>query len=125
MKKDTNEEQVETLSNFIDILKNIKKIRKRREESLDTMFWEYNNYNIDRFEDRESKIQKHLPDNLVHTKAFLASNLGFNRSSMDPKYIEILNRFKLDKRSSSGSMRNALHYETLKRLIIKYFEMKK
>lgn len=125
MKKDTNEEQVETLSDFIDILKNIKKIRRRREESLDRMFWEYNNYNIDRFEDRESKIQKHLPDNLVHPKAFLASNLGFNRSSMDPKYSEILNRFKLDKRSSSGSMRNALHYETLKRLIIKYFETKK
>lgn len=118
-------EQAATLGDFIRILKDIRSMKKRRNESLDRMFWEYNNYNVDLFEDRESKMQKYLTDAVVRPKAFLASNLGFNRSSMDSKYSEILNKFKLDRRSTSGSIRNAFHYETLKRLIIKYFESKK
>ncbi len=125
MEKDENVEQAKTLEEFIKMIKNIKEITKRRKESLDRLFWEYNNCNINLFEDKESKIQKYIPEIASRPKAFLASNLGFNRSSMDSKYSDILNRFKIDRRSSSGSMRNALHYETLKKLIIKYFEVKK
>lgn len=125
MESEEIKEQARTLQEFIKILQNIKRIRKRRSDSLSRMFWEYENYNIDLFEDRESKIQKYLTDSTTHPKALLASNLGFNRSSMESKYSEILNKFKLDRRATSGSIRNALHYETLKRLIIKYFETKK
>jgi len=125
MENNETKEQAETLKEFVTILQNIKRIRARRSESLSRMFWEYENYNVDLFEDRESKIQKYLADTVSHPKALLASNLGFNRSSMENKYSEVLNKFKLDRRSMSGSIRNALHYETLKRLIIKYFEVKK
>lgn len=125
MTKEERKEQVEVLKSFIEILQDVKKMRKRRKATLDRVFWEYNNYNVDLFEDRESKIQKYLTEQITHPRAFLASNLGFNRSSMESKYNEILNKFKLDKRSMSGSIRNAFHYEILKRLIIKYFEMKK
>lgn len=125
MERDEAKEQADTLRDFIKILQDIGKIRKRRAESLRRMFWEYENYNIDLFEDRESKIQKYLPEYISRPKAFLASNLGFNRSSMENKFTEILAKFKLDKRSMSGSMRNAIHYETLKRLIIKYFDVKR
>lgn len=111
----------ETLLDFIEILRNIRRIRERRRVSLDRMFWEYNNYNVDLFEDRESKIKKYTTE-ASYPKAFLASNLGFNRASMDPKYTDVLNKFKLEKKSMSGSIRNAIHFETLKRLIIKYFE---
>lgn len=111
----------ETLLDFIEILRNIRNIRERRRISLERMFWEYNNYNVDLFEDRDSKIKKYAAE-ASYPKAFLASNLGFNRSSMDPKYTDILNKFKLEKKSMSGSIRNAIHFETLKRLIIKYFE---
>ena len=122
---DENADQIHTIKEFIEILRNIKQIRNRRDDSLNKMFWEYNNYNIDLFEDKESKMQKYIADTPPRPKAFLASNLGFNRSSMETKYTDILNKFKLDRRSTSGSMRNALHYETLKKLIIKYFETKK
>lgn len=125
MENGENIDQENTIKEFIEILKNIKQMRKRREDSLSRMFWEYGNYNIDLFEDKESKMQKYLADTPTRPKAFLATNLGFNRSSMETKYTDILNKFKLDRRSTSGSMRNALHYETLKKLIIKYFEVKK
>lgn len=122
MQKD---EEVETLKEFVEILKNVGNRRKRRAESLERMFWEYGNYNIDLFEDKESKIQKYIQEASTYPKAFLASNLGFNRSTMDPKFNEILGKFKLDKRSTSGSIRNALHYEVLKKLLLRYFENKK
>lgn len=118
-------DELETLKTFIEILKNIGEIRKRRTDSLDRMFWEYNNYNIDLFEDKESKIQKYLNDAPIYPKAFLASNLGFNRSTMDPRFNDVLSKFKLEKRSTSGSIRNALHFETLKKLLIRYFDSKK
>lgn len=123
MSQEENEKQI--LREFIDILRNIRHVRDMRKQSLERMFWEYNNCNVDLFEDRESKIQKYLPEKMVYPKAFLVSNLGFNRSTMDSKYMEILNRFKLGKKSTSGSIRNALHFETLKYLIIKYFEKPK
>lgn len=120
MKPEKNEKQ--TVREFIDILRSIRDVRDMRRQSLERMFWEYNNCNVDLFEDRESKIQKYLPEKLVYPKAFLASNLGFNRSTMDSKYMEILSRFKLGKKSTSGSIRNAVHFETLKHLIMKYFD---
>lgn len=122
---DEGKQPEDVLRDFINILGNIKQTVKNRKKALDRMFWEYNNCNVDLFEDRESKIQKYIPQKPVYPRAFLASNLGFNRSTMDSKYMEILNKFKLEKKSSSGSIRNALHYEILKHLIIKYFERSK
>jgi hypothetical protein len=119
------DEEKETLKSFVELLRNIGSIRKRREESLERMFWEFNNYNIDLFEDKESKILKYIPEPTQYPKAFLASNLGFNRATMDQRFHEILNKFKLEKRSTSGSIRNALYFEVLKKLLIKYFESKK
>lgn len=119
------ESEREAVREFIDVLRRIKDIKCMRKDALERMFWEYNNCNVNLFEDRESKIQKYLPEKIVYPKAFLASNLGFNRSTMDPKYMEILNRFKLGKKSSSGSIRNAVHFEILKHLIIKYYEKTK
>ena len=118
-------EELETLEKFVDILRNIGKQRKRREESINRMFWEYQNFNVDMFEDRESKIQKYMQEAPSYPKAFLASNIGFNRSTMDPRFNEILNKFKLDRKSNSGSIRNALHFEVLKKLLLRYFENKK
>ena len=118
-------DEIDTLKSFVNILRDIGNIRKRREQSLERMFWEYNNFNIDLFEDKESKIQKYISETSTYPKAFLASNLGFNRSTMDPKFNDILNKFKLDRKSNSGSMRNALHYEILKKLLLRYFEHKK
>lgn len=120
MKHEENEKKV--VREFISVLRRIRGIRHMRKHALERMFWEYNNCNVNLFEDRESKIQKYLPEKIAYPRAFLASNLGFNRSTMDPKYMEVLGMFKLGKKSSSGSIRNALHFETLKHLIIKYYD---
>lgn len=123
MKKD---EQIQkTLETFIEILRNVDKFQKGRADSLNRMFWEYNNLNINEFEDTETKYQKIIPDKRSYANAFMASSLGFNKSTMQVKYNEILHRFKLDRRPQVASLRNALHYEKLKVLIIKYYELLK
>lgn len=116
------EKYKKTLVNFINILQNIKAIRKNREDCINEIFWEYNNCNIDQLEDTESKIKKYLPNKIVYPKSFLASNIGFSKTKMDPRCSDILNKFGLEKKSTSGSLRNALHYDILKHLIMKYLE---
>jgi hypothetical protein len=116
------EKNRKTLADFVNILANIKEIRKARKECLNSIFWEFNNCNIDQFEDIESKIKKYISEKITYPRSFLASNIGFNRSTMEPRFSDILNKFKLDKRSTSGSIRNALHFDVLKHLILKHFD---
>lgn len=116
------EKYTKTLRDFVKILQNIREIRSNRDDCVERLFWEFKNCNVDLFEDFDSKIKKYLPEKISYPKAFLASNISFNRSSMDPKYSDVLNKFRLDRRSNSGSLRNALHFDIFKNLIIKYFE---
>lgn len=111
-----------TLDAFIGILGSAEQDKERRAASLDRMFWEYNNLNINEFEDTETKFAKIVAEKRTYPPAFVASSLGFNKSTMQVKYNDVLMRFGLERRPVVASLRNALHYEKLKIMIIKYYE---
>lgn len=111
-----------TLDAFIGILGSVEQDKERRAASLDRMFWEYNNLNINEFEDTETKFAKIVAEKRTYPPAFVASSLGFNKSTMQVKYNDVLMRFGLERRPVVASLRNALHYEKLKIMIIKYYE---
>lgn len=81
--------------------------------------------NIDRFEDSETKFMKYVPERRTYPNAFLTSSLGFTKSSMQIKYNNILSKFGLDIRPRSNTLENALLFERLKLLIVKYYDMQK
>ncbi|KAI5170293.1 hypothetical protein PAEPH01_1312 [Pancytospora epiphaga] len=114
-----------TLDDFLKILINIKSYKEGRRRSLNRMFWEYNNLNVNEFEDNETRYRRIVHEKRPYPGAFFASSLGFTKSTMQVKYGDLLRRYKLDRRPAVASLKNSLHYEKLKHLIIKYFELLK
>jgi len=118
--KDENKIQ-ETVNEFVDLVRNIDGLR-RRNSFINRMFWEYNNININELEDTEMKYKRIVSEKKSYPSAFLASSLGFNKGNLNSRYLQILNAFGLDKKPRAPSLRNALAFEKLKLLIIKYFD---
>ncbi|ORD93405.1 hypothetical protein ECANGB1_2318 [Enterospora canceri] len=106
-------------------LRRVSEYRKNRKKLLNMIFWEYENYNMDKFEDRDAKIYKIISEKKNYPNSFLGSSLGFTKSTMDSRYQEVLNKFRLDKRPQVASPRNCLEFEKLKFLLVKLFEFKK
>lgn len=115
----------EILSDFIELVDNIKQYKEDRKKALDIMFWEYNNINIHDFEDSITKFRRHFPDRRAYPSAFLASSLGFNKSNFSNKHNEFLQKFKLYKKPRVATLKNGLHFEKLKIILIKYMELMK
>ncbi|KAI4291657.1 hypothetical protein PAPHI01_0931 [Pancytospora philotis] len=119
----SEERTSKTVEEYIEILANVESLRKERNGSLSRMFWELRGLNVDEFEDGETKYQKIVPEKRTYSSTFMASSLGFNKSTIQAKYTEFLQRFHLERRPRVATLRNALHFEKLKFLIIKYFEL--
>ncbi|ORD99942.1 hypothetical protein A0H76_2634 [Hepatospora eriocheir] len=116
-------EQKKLLKEYLNILKNIKRIKKNRSDLLNKVHWEFENHNLDLFENRESKISKYLIKKREYTGSFLGSSLGFTKMNYESKHNTILSQFNLEKKPTVCSARNSLAYETLKRLIRILYEM--
>lgn len=120
---DRNDIQSEQLvKDYLKELGSIKSAFKTRKQLMNMMFWEYENYNTHMFEDRDAKIYKIISEKQTYQNSFLGSSLGFNKTNMENKYLEILHKFRLEKKPQSPSPRNCLEFEKLKLLLIKLFE---
>lgn len=113
------------IKEFLKELKNVEIYKKNRQSILNMMFWEYENHNTHLFEDKDTKIYKIIPEKRTYHNSFLGSSLGFNKSTLEPKYIDILHKFDLDKKPMIPSPKNCIEFEKLKYLIIKFFELNK
>lgn len=113
------------IDNYVEVINNIKELRSTRTDIINRHFYELYNYNIDDLEDRDSRISRLVSRSFTYPNSFLASSLGFNRTTWNKKYEEILNKFDLGKKPKHQTLRSMLMFERLKYLIIKYFEMKK
>lgn len=113
------------LEDFVEMLRNVGDDRRRRAAAMDQMFWEYNNLNIGEFEDTDTRYARAVPERRAYPNAFLASSLGFNKSSMQSRYNEVLHKFGLERKPRVATLKNALHYERMKVLIIKYYDLLK
>lgn len=107
---------------YLKILKDIKNLKSKRESILNNHLYEFNNYNIHKLEDKDTKISRLTGRSFTYPNTFLASSLGFNRSSWNKKYEEILKKFGLKKKLKYQTFRNMKEFEKLKYLIIKYYE---
>jgi hypothetical protein len=110
---------------YIAFLNDIEGIRKRRNEIVLKHFNELLTCNIDYLEDKQALINRIISKDLVYPSAFLASSLGFNRSSWQQGYEKILSEVGMHKRPKYSTLRNMLLFEKLKWLIIRYYERKK
>ncbi|KAL6122347.1 hypothetical protein NUSPORA_00650 [Nucleospora cyclopteri] len=119
-----SEKEKHIFKEFLSELLQVEKYREDRKKLLDVMFWEYANYNIHLFEDRDTKIYKYITDKRNYPNSFLGSTMGFNKTTMDNKYLDILSKFKLGKKPAIPSPNNCIEFEKLKLLIIKLYEMR-
>lgn len=121
-----NDEEIKYLTeNYEKSIENLSLWKKKRICVLNRIFWEFNNINIDEFEDLDSKFIKLIPEKRVYPNAFLASSLGFSKSSLDSRHTSILHKFNLENKPRVPSLKNALHFERLKLLMNKYFDKNK
>lgn len=123
--KDETVRKQELVADYLQLLHRIEKCQKEREDTLNRTFWEYKNLNIGELEDTETRFSRLFPERRAYPSAFMASSLGFNKSSMQLKYNEVLTRFHLDRKPRAATLTSALHYERLKILITKYYELLK
>lgn len=119
------EQDLKTVAAVVDLLGRIPQLQSRRSNALYTQFWEYEHLNIGQFEDTEAKCHRLIPEKRSYPSAFIATSLGFTKSSMQVKYNNILAKFHLDSRPVAATLRVALLYERLKYLLIKYYEVQK
>ncbi|OQS55181.1 hypothetical protein EHP00_1713 [Ecytonucleospora hepatopenaei] len=123
IKNDISHENIEIVKEYLNELKTIKEAYNKRKQLLNIMFWEYENHNTHLYEDRDAKIYKIISDKQIYPNSFLGSSLGFNKTNMDQKFLDILHKFRLDKKPNAPSPRNSVEFEKLKLLIIKLFEI--
>ncbi|KAI5151997.1 hypothetical protein ENBRE01_2491 [Enteropsectra breve] len=110
---------------FVHLLREIEERAKARQEVLNTAFWEFNNLNTNMLVDNSYKYKKYITERKSYPNAFLASSLGFTKSSILAKHMEILGKFGLDRIPREATLKNGILFERLKNLILKYFEVKK
>ncbi|EOB14419.1 hypothetical protein NBO_28g0058 [Nosema bombycis CQ1] len=111
--------------NFLNLLEKVEELSSKRKQILERHFYELTKYNIDDLEDRDSIITRIVGKAPSHPNAFLASSLGFTKSSWNKKYENMFLKFGLDRKLKHSTYRNMLHFEKLKLLVIKYHEVNK
>lgn len=107
---------------YIEILNSIESITEARRGVLMNHFNELCTYNIDDLEDRHAVIKRIVNKELTYPNAFLASSLGFNRTTWHRDYEKTLSDIGMYKRPKYGTLRNMLLFEKLKWLIIRLNE---
>ncbi|KAF9761600.1 hypothetical protein NGRA_2531 [Nosema granulosis] len=110
---------------LVNLLDEIEDLSSSRNRILERHFYELIRYNIDDLEDRDSMIIRITGKEPTHPNAFLASSLGFSRSTWNKKYENLMSKFGLGKKLKHQTFRNMKHFEKLKMLISKYFELTK
>ena len=113
----------EIIKDYLKELGNVEKYENERKKLMDMVFWEYENNNTHLYEDRDSKIFKIIQEKHVYPSSFLGSSLGFNKATIEHKFLDILTKFKLDKKPTIPSPKNCIEFEKLKYLLIKLNEM--
>ncbi|ADM10889.1 uncharacterized protein Eint_010250 [Encephalitozoon intestinalis ATCC 50506] len=113
-----------TIQKYCEILNNIESIRRDRDDVLSTHFNEVCTYNISDLEDRAAVIRRLINKELVYPNAFLASSLGFNKTTWNRDYEKTLREIGMYKRPKYSTLKNMLLFEKLKWLIIRYHEAK-
>lgn len=129
MKKKTNTDTYEfsntpIVRKYVEVLNNIESIRASRQSILQTHLNELCTYNIDDLEDRNAVIKRIISRELTYPSAFLASSLGFNRTTWNREYEKTLNDIGMCKRPKYSTLRNMVLFEKLKWLIIRFHERK-
>ncbi|EEQ81923.1 hypothetical protein NCER_101468 [Vairimorpha ceranae BRL01] len=110
---------------YAKLIRNIRELKSTRDSIINRHFYELYHYNIDELEDRDVRIKRLIGKSTSYPNSFLASSLGFNRTTWVKKYEEILGKFDLGKKPKYLTMRNMMLFEKLKLLVIKYFNSKK
>ncbi|CAD24908.1 hypothetical protein [Encephalitozoon cuniculi GB-M1] len=109
---------------YLKVLNSIESIRKDRNDVLSIYFNEVCTYNIDDLEDRSAVVKRLINREFTYPNAFLASSLGFNKTTWSRDYEKTLKEIGMDKRPKYSTLRNMLLFEKLKWLIIRYHEAK-
>ncbi|KMV66692.1 hypothetical protein M970_010200 [Encephalitozoon cuniculi EcunIII-L] len=109
---------------YLKVLNSIESIRKDRNDVLSIYFNEVFTYNIDDLEDRSAVVKRLINREFTYPNAFLASSLGFNKTTWSRDYEKTLKEIGMDKRPKYSTLRNMLLFEKLKWLIIRYHEAK-
>lgn len=122
---ENDEETKHLIENYEKSIESLNLWKKKRASVLNRIFWELNNINIDEFEDLDSKFIKLIPEKRVYPNTFLASSLGFSKSSLDSRHTSILHKFNLENKPKVASLKNSLHFERLKLLMNKYLDKNK
>ncbi|AFM97649.1 hypothetical protein EHEL_010240 [Encephalitozoon hellem ATCC 50504] len=113
-----------TTCKYLEILNNIESIRRDRDDVLSAHFNEVNIYNINELEDRNAVIRRLINKELTYPNAFLASSLGFNKTTWNRDYERTLREVGMYKRPRYSTLRNMLLFEKLKWLVVRYHEAK-
>ncbi|AFN82362.1 hypothetical protein EROM_010170 [Encephalitozoon romaleae SJ-2008] len=109
---------------YLEILNSIESIRRDRDDVLSTHFNELSTYNINELEDRNAVIRRLINKEFTYPSAFLASSLGFNKTTWNRDYERTLREIGMYKRPKYSTLRNMLLFEKLKWLVIRYHEAK-
>lgn len=114
-----------TSKDLINLLEEIEELSSTRQGILERHFYELINYNMEDLEDRDAMIIRIIGKEPTHPNAFLASSLGFSRSTWNKKYESLLSKFGLGKNLKHQTLRNMQLFEKLKFLVVRYFEITK
>ncbi|WUR03881.1 uncharacterized protein VNE69_06194 [Vairimorpha necatrix] len=125
IKDPETDEYIPEVEKYVDLIKNVDNLRSKRESIINRHFYELYNYNIDKLEDRDGRISRIIGKTFTYPNSFLASSLGFNRTTWAKKYEEILGKFDLSKKLQYQTLRNMVLFEKLKLLIIKYNDIQR
>lgn len=125
VKDPSTEEYTNLVEKYVEVINNIEDLAVKRNSILNRHFYELQHYNIDKLEDRDGRIVRILGKPFTYPNAFLASSLGFSRTTWIKKYEDILAKFGLTKKLQYQTLRNMVLFEKLKLLVFKYFENKR
>lgn len=109
---------------YLEIVDDIESMSRDRERVLLAHFNEVRTYNIDDLEDRDAVIKRLVNREFVYPNAFLASSLGFNKTTWSREYEKMLREVGMYRRPRYSTLRSMLLFEKLKWLVIRFHEAK-
>ncbi|KAF7684502.1 hypothetical protein TCON_0311 [Astathelohania contejeani] len=110
---------------FTHLLSSIDEISNKRKEIISTHIGELYLLNMKDVQDIDGRIHELIGKNINHPTVYLASTLGFNKLTWNKNVEAILEPFGLGQKLKYPSYENAIKFEKLKLLILKYLELEK
>ncbi|KAH9412128.1 hypothetical protein HK407_01g00190 [Ordospora pajunii] len=114
----------EAIHKYVQMLNSVETIWKDRRRVMSMHFGELYIYNIDDLEDKSATVKRLINREVSYPNAFLASSLGFNKTTWSRDYERTLREIGVDKRPVHTTLRTMLLFEKLKWLVVSYHEMK-